>query len=325
MVLGELALETAIEINKLVKEFRVKSGRFRALNEVSFSIGKGEIIGLVGPNGAGKTTLMSCMLGILKPNEGSINIDGMSPDALSVHKQVGFVPERLNYINWMTGRQFVTFHAKLSQFEKSKIPEEAGLVLERVQLDRTAWDRKIKSYSRGMLQRVGMAQALLHSPNFLFLDEPSSGLDPEGINLFRTLIKEEKDRGCTIVINSHQLDQLEKVSDRVILLKNGSIKGDRSIKDLTTLAGTLQVKWSPEVIESIELEILTVVAEKAGAELEQFNFPIALFKTAGEAMNTKLIAELNRASIPIAEAIPTASKLEQFFDLGDFEGAAQNE
>ena len=315
--MGELALETAIEINKLVKEFRVKSGRFRALNEVSFSIGKGEIIGLVGPNGAGKTTLMSCMLGILKPSEGSIIIDGMSPDALSVHKQVGFVPERLNYINWMTGRQFVTFHAKLSQFEKSKIPTEAGLVLERVQLDR--------SYSRGMLQRVGMAQALLHSPNFLFLDEPSSGLDPEGINLFRTLIKEEKDKGCTIVINSHQLDQLEKVSDRVILIKNGSIKGDRSIKDLTTLAGTLQVKWSPEVIESIEPEILNVVAEKAGAELEQFNFPIALFKTAGEAMNTKLIAELNQASIPIAEAIPTASKLEQFFDLGDFEGTAHSE
>lgn len=310
-------MEAAIEINKLVKEFRVKSGKFRALNEVSFSIGKGEIVGLVGPNGAGKTTLMSCMLGILKASEGSISIDGMDPDTLLVHKQVGFVPERLNYIQWMTARQFVTFHSRLSHINESKIPGEVEVVLERVQLDRRAWDRKIKSYSRGMLQRVGMAQSLLNSPNYLFLDEPSSGLDPEGINLFRTLIKEEKERGCTIVINSHQLNQLERVSDRVILIKNGSIKGDRSIKDMTTMAGTLQVKWSPEVVESIEQETLNMVADKVKAELEEFSYPTALFRTTGEAMNTRLIIEMNEASIPIAEAIPTASKLEQFFDQSD--------
>ncbi len=257
------------------------------------------------------------MLGILAPTSGSILIDGLVPDAIDVHKKTGFLPERLNFINWMTGSEFVKFHAELCGIEKAKINPEVERVLTAVSLQRKAWDQRIKNYSRGMLQRVGMAQALLKNPQYMFLDEPSSGLDPDGVTLFRSLIAKQKDNGCSIIINSHQLDQLEKICDRVILIKSGKVVADQNMKEIAIQAGSLRVKWSSDLAYKVKKEELEKVAESTETELEQLDFPTAIFRTGGEIQNSMLISKLGESGYPVAEAVPTTSKLEQLFRRAD--------
>lgn len=310
----------AIEANKLTKEFR--SGKVRALDELDLSIEKAEVFGIIGPNGAGKTTFMSCLLGLLYPTSGTLSIDGMPPDAMEVHRKIGYLPERLDFIKWMTGKEQMHFHADLLAVPPKSAAVEIERLLRLVELDQGAWFRKIKSYSRGMLQRIGMAQALLGSPAFLFLDEPSSGLDPIGVKLFRNILRDLKESGVTIVINSHQLDQLEKVCDRVAFIKGGKVQTIENMNEITLREGTIVLRWMVDKESDVSKEVLSKVVAAVGGELQNFEFPQALIKVTGDEMSTKLIHELGLAGLPVAQASPSAGRLESFFDQ---EGVATNE
>jgi len=310
----------AIEANKLTKEFR--SGKVRALDELDLSIDKGEVFGIIGPNGAGKTTFMSCLLGLLYPTSGTISIDGMPPDAMEVHRKIGYLPERLDFIKWMTGKEQMNFHADLLGVPPKMAAVEIERLLKLVELDQGAWFRKIKSYSRGMLQRIGMAQALLGAPAFLFLDEPSSGLDPIGVRLFRNILRDLKESGVTIVINSHQLDQLEKVCDRVAFIKGGKVQTIENMNAITMREGTIVLRWMVDKESDVSKEVLGKVVAAVGAEVQNFEFPQALIKISGDEMSTKLIHELGLAGLPVAQASPSAGRLESFFDQ---EGVDPNE
>ena len=210
-----------ISIHNLHKRY----GRKTALAGVSLRIERGEAIGIIGPNGAGKTTLLACLLGLVDPDSGTIEIDGRSPNSLATKREIGYVPERLTFSRWMTARRLVALHAALAGVARATVEP----LLERVALDRDAWDRRLSKCSRGMLQRAALAQALAGAPRYLFLDEPASGIDPVGAIRFRNIIHELKASGTTVVINSHQLDQMEHFCDRVAFLRAGSIVAVRDV------------------------------------------------------------------------------------------------
>jgi ABC-2 type transport system ATP-binding protein len=168
----------AIAVSGLRKVFA--RTRRAALDGLDLSVERGEFVGIVGRNGAGKTTLFGCLLGLLRPTRGTIEIDGRTPEDLEVRRTTGYLPERFDFDRWMTGRQFLAFHQSLVAPRAVDRSRDVEATLERVGLDPVSWDVSIRKYSRGMLQRLALAQALIGRPRYLFLDEPSSGLDPPG-------------------------------------------------------------------------------------------------------------------------------------------------
>jgi len=238
-----------VEVRGLRKAF----GAHEVLKGVELDVAPGEVVGLIGPNGAGKTTLMSCLLGFLNPDAGTITIDGRANDDLDVRRRTGFVPERMNFGRSETGRAFLRYMARLAGVPRGEVTARVNAMLERLDIAGAA-DKRLSQYSRGMLQRIGMCQALIHEPRFLFLDEPTSGLDPNGVLLVRDLIAEQKMRGAAVLLNSHQLAEIEKVCDRVLFLSSGVIARRETLRHVdhiavavTLLAGT----FDPAEIERI--------------------------------------------------------------------------
>jgi ABC-2 type transport system ATP-binding protein len=218
---------SGIRVRGLKKSFRAPGGRQQVLRGIDLDIAPGEVVGLIGPNGAGKTTLMSCLLGFLFPDEGEIAIGDRRNDDLAIRARTGFVPERMNFDRSSTGRTFLMYMAHLGNVDQAS--ERVDALLLRLDMAHAA-NKKLSQYSRGMLQRVGMAQALLNVPDFLFLDEPTSGLDPNGVMLVRNVIAEERARGATVLLNSHQLAEVERVCDRVLFLSKGVIAEHETLR-----------------------------------------------------------------------------------------------
>lgn len=302
--------EAGIVISGLVKKYR--QGKVPALDGITLSVQPGEIFGLIGPNGAGKTTFMGCLLGLLFPDAGEIRIDGRLPEDLAVRKQAGYLPERLNFDRWMSGRQFVTYHHGLAGQPRSHRSRQVEQLLERVQLPASSWDQRLSKYSRGMLQRLGLAQALVGNPGYLFLDEPSSGIDPVGVLLFRRLLKELKDEGKTIVLNSHQLDQVERICDRVAFIRAGKVETIENLREANEGERILIVRWRSNGHQPPSSEHLRLVAGRAGVRLLDLEAFSARFSVADDEEAERLLGMFFLCGIPIVEA-STEGRLERFF------------
>lgn len=197
--------------------------RFQALKDVSFSVNQGEIFGLLGPNGAGKTTFIKILLGIIGKTSGSATMLGQPAGSRAGRRLVGYLPEHLRIPPHLNGYTALECYGSLSDLPKSVIREKSDGLLELVGLAGRAKDR-CKKYSKGMLQRLGLAQALLHDPKLLILDEPTDGLDPQARADMRALIGRLKSDGVTIFLNSHLLQEVEMVCDRVAILNRGHLK-----------------------------------------------------------------------------------------------------
>ncbi|MEA2162957.1 MAG: type transport system ATP-binding protein [Thermoanaerobaculia bacterium] len=223
-----------IRVEGLTKTYHPFGAARPVLKGVDLTIAPGEVVGLIGPNGAGKTTLMSCIVGFLNADEGSITIDGRSNDDLDVRRRTGFVPERMNFDRRASGGAFLRYMARLSGVPRERVRGRVDELLARLGLADAA-GKRLSQYSRGMLQRIGMAQALMLNPDFLFLDEPTSGLDPNGVFLVRDLIAEEKARGAAVLLNSHQLAEIERVCDRVLFLRGGVIAREEALREIATI------------------------------------------------------------------------------------------
>jgi ABC-2 type transport system ATP-binding protein len=235
---------TGVSVRGLTKTFQHFGAAQKVLQGIDLDVAPGEVVGLIGPNGAGKTTLMSCLLGFLFPDSGDVTIDGRRNDDLEVRRRTGFVPERMNFDRRATGRQFLRYMTRLAEVPAAEAKQRVDALLERLGVAGAA-NKRLSQYSRGMLQRVVMAQALIHDPQFLFLDEPASGLDPPGIMLVRELIAEQKKRGAAVLLNSHQLAEVERVCDRVLFLSSGVITQHETLRGsdridviITMLAGS---------------------------------------------------------------------------------------
>jgi len=208
-------------------------GAVEAVRDVSFTLPAGQSIALVGHNGAGKTTLIKLMLGLIRPSSGSIRVLGEDPSAgaFAARRRLSYLPENVSFDAALTGRETLVFYARL----KREPPTRAVALLDRVGLGAAA-SRRVGTYSKGMRQRLGLAQALLGEPQVLLLDEPTTGLDPQLRQDFYDIVGELRDRGATVLLSSHALTELEGRAERVLIMDRGSLVADGSIEELRRLA-----------------------------------------------------------------------------------------
>jgi ABC-2 type transport system ATP-binding protein len=302
-----------IVVESLTKTYRSALGGtgVRALDGVSLTIAPGEVFGIIGPNGAGKTTLFGCLLGFLRPDSGRVTIDGHAPDDLAVRAITGYLPERLVLDRWMTGLDFLRYHHALALLPAATRRADCAAALERVGLEPAAGMRTIRGYSRGMLQRLGLAQALLGHPRHLFLDEPASGVDPAGVVLFRRLLGDLKGSGATVLLNSHQLDQVERVCDRVAFVKGGRVEAIETLSAGAAIARVVRVRWAAGA--GVADTALAEAATGAGATLVSRNNAEARFSVSDDAASARLMASLVAAGVPVTEVAPEESRLERLF------------
>jgi ABC-2 type transport system ATP-binding protein len=228
---------SVIVTDNLVKQY---GSTVRALKGVSLKVEAGEIFGLLGQNGAGKTTLIKILLGILSPTEGSASLLGQACGNVAVRARVGYLPEDHRFPDYHTGASLLDFYGSLIGMPGAARRDRIPKVLELVGISGRAHS-KIRTYSKGMKQRVGIAQALLHEPEVIFLDEPTDGVDPVGRREIRELLQDLKSRGVTVFVNSHLLGEVELLCDRVVILDRGSIVRQGTIGDLTRRRGTFSL------------------------------------------------------------------------------------
>lgn len=232
----------AIETTELRKVY--EPGKV-AVAGLTLRVERGQIFGFLGPNGAGKTTSVKMMLGLVKPTSGSGRLLGRPLDDPEARRRVGFLPEHFAFHDWMRADEFMHVHGELQGMSRAEREARIPALLERVRLGGAARQR-LRTFSKGMLQRIGLAMALLHEPELVFLDEPTSGLDPFGRLLVRDIIGELRDRGTTVFLNSHLLSEVEVTCDRVAFIRQGVVVKTGSLDELA--AGRRKVRLRVEQV-----------------------------------------------------------------------------
>jgi ABC-2 type transport system ATP-binding protein len=239
----------AIETNSLRKEFGSKV----AVRGLSLQVRRGEIFGFLGPNGAGKSTSIKMLLGLVRPTSGHAYILGQPFSRVEVRRKVGFLPEDFRFYDWLTASELLTLHGQLCGLPKTQLRDRVPAYLDLVGLT-SHRDRRLRGFSKGMLQRIGLAQALIHEPELVLLDEPTSGLDPMGRRLVRDVIREQRRRGATVFLNSHLLSEVEITCDTVVFIKQGEVIGSRDLR--TSPDGEIHVQirarnLRPEIVSGL--------------------------------------------------------------------------
>jgi ABC-2 type transport system ATP-binding protein len=246
--------DTPIRVRGLGKTYRgrfFKKG-FRALDQVSLEVGRGSVFGLLGPNGAGKTTLIKILLGLVSRFEGEASLFGEPAGSVASRRQVGYLPEAHRLPVYLTGRQVLELFGQMCGRDVHFLRQRIPRMLEVVGMSKDA-DRKMREYSKGMMQRIGLAQAMIHEPELIFLDEPTDGVDPVGRAAIREVVLELKKKGVTIFINSHLLMEVELICDRVVIMDKGKILREGTIDELTPRTGSVQfeIRPIPEHLEQL--------------------------------------------------------------------------
>lgn len=263
----------AVQVKSLVKDFRGAFGRgmIRAVNDVSFEIASGEVYGLIGPNGSGKSTTMKALLGLVTPTAGICSIFGRDSTKVDSRQEVGFLPENPYFYKHLSGEETIRFYGKLCGMKGAVLRERTLELLKLVGLE-DARKRRLGGYSKGMLQRIGLAQALVQDPRLLILDEPTAGVDPIGSRQIRDLIFKLKDRGFTVFLCSHLLEQVQEVCDRVGIIHKGSLVKEGRLDDLIAIEDQTEIvlrNATPELLKRIH----ALAANEEGVELVRSGNP----------------------------------------------------
>jgi len=237
-------MSAAVWTQSLRKEFTLGWGRGRvlAVEGLDLEIKRGEVFGLLGPNGSGKSTAMKMILGLLRPTAGRAEVCGNLAGTLAARKQIGFLPENPYFPVFLSGLELVRYYGKLCGLGGKALEGRVAELLSLVRLGGEAGRRPLRTYSKGMLQRAGLAGALVSDPEIVMLDEPTAGVDPAGSREIRDLIRELKERGKTVIFSSHLLEQVEDVADRVVILHRGQKLREGKLEDLLTMSGEWQVR-----------------------------------------------------------------------------------
>jgi ABC-2 type transport system ATP-binding protein len=254
--------EPAIRVSDVSKIFPTPFRRRRivALQHLNLEIAPGEIYGLLGPNGSGKSTTLKIILGLIRATRGSVRVFGRDNSAVAVRRDIGFLPENAYFHKFLTGTETLRFHARLSGLGSRERKSRIAELLETVGLRRAA-DARLSTYSKGMLQRIGLAQALIHRPKVLVLDEPTAAVDPAGSRDIQNLIASLKKTGTTILLSSHLLTQVQEVCDRVGILHRGKLIREGRLEDLLGIENQTEFiveNATPEFLDQLEQQITSV-------------------------------------------------------------------
>ena len=263
----------AVEIRDLVKDFKTSFRRkpLRAVDGVSIRIMPGEVYGLIGPNGSGKSTTMKALLGLVAPTSGQCAIFGKDSLQVDSRNDVGFLPENPYFYKHLSGAETLRFYGKLCGLGGRKLAGRVDELLALVDLT-AARDRRIGGYSKGMLQRIGLAQALIQEPRLVILDEPTAGVDPVGSRQIRDLILKLRERGITVFLCSHLLEQVQEVCDHVGIIFHGKMIREGRLEDLIAIEDQTEIVLrdaGPELIS----QITTLVRDSAGASIVRTGKP----------------------------------------------------
>jgi ABC-2 type transport system ATP-binding protein len=251
----------AVQTTGLTKRYPLawKRKLLVALDRLDLQIRSGEVYGLLGPNGSGKSTTLKLLLGLVFPTEGEAQIFGLPPESLEARRRVGFLPENPYFYGFLTGDETLRFYGKLCGVTGARLEKRIDELIDLVGLQ-NGRERPLRSYSKGMLQRIGLAQALVHDPDLLFLDEPTAGVDPLGSAQIRDLILQLKKMGKTVVFSSHLLEQVQEVADRVAIFSLGKKVLEGSLESLLTEKQNTQIRvpfdLSPEQQEKVRQSLL---------------------------------------------------------------------
>ena len=261
-----MSVPPAVAISNLTRKFRVSSFKkdmLTAVDNVSLEVQAGEVYGLIGPNGSGKSTTMKVLLGLLRPTEGQCAIFGRDSARVDSREDVGFLPENPYFYKHLTGREMLRFYGRLCGLRGAALKARISELLEMVDLT-TAGDRRLAGYSKGMLQRIGLAQAIIHQPRLVVLDEPTAGVDPAGSRKIRDLILELKRRGISVILSSHLLEQVQEVCDRIGIIFRGKMVCEGSLAELTKVEDQTEVllRNAPQAL----LDAMRSLAGEHGAE-----------------------------------------------------------
>jgi ABC-2 type transport system ATP-binding protein len=302
--------DIVLRVHELQKTFDpgLFEARVHVLKGLSFEVQRGEVYGFLGPNGAGKTTAIKAITGLIFPDEGEITVCGRPHTDREAKRRIGFMPENPYFYNHLTGREFLGFHSELLILEPSRIEGRINEVLQLVSMAQHA-DRPMRTFSKGMLQRMALAQALLGEPEMLILDEPMSGLDPVGRRDVRDIILAQRDQGTTVFFSSHILPDVETICDRVAIVIDGTVQATGEVREL--------------VAREVEAYELTFV----GADPERLETEVLSFRTGSDASwarvaaehRDELISELSAVDAQLVSLTPVRSSLEDLL-LGHFQG-----
>ncbi|MBS0150586.1 MAG: ABC transporter ATP-binding protein [Nitrospira sp.] len=277
------------------------------LSDVSLSVSKGEIFGFLGHNGAGKTTTMKILLGLLRPSSGTVDVLGAPAGDVATHSKLGYLPEAPYFYDYLTAEEFLEFYGKLAGMSRDAIQSRIPTLLEQVGLQE-AQRRQLRKFSKGMLQRIGLAQALIQDPELVVLDEPMSGLDPMGRKEVRDLILNLREQGKTVFFSTHILSDVEMVCDRVGILAKGKMLALGKVEDLVDahLAQSIEVVCDGVIGKQIEpVRRLALRILQSGTR--------CLMVLPGHECLDEILEALRRAGAKLVSIIPHKGSLEELF------------
>src|SRR6186713_2829376 len=258
-------MSNVIEISNLSKDYEVgflKKKKIRALDDLTLSVEGGQIFGFLGGNGAGKTTTIKILMTLLFPTSGSARILGSDISDVSMHKRIGYCPENPYFYDYLTAAELMKYFGELLGLSSAERSRRSSELLTKVGLEEKDWNKQLRKYSKGMLQRVGLAQALINEPEIVFFDEPMSGLDPIGRREIRELIIELRQKGTTVFMSTHILSDVEALCDEVAILRRGRLSATGKLDDLLATQGDAQI---------YEIRLRNITADKLPPDLDNIS------------------------------------------------------
>ena len=239
---------TVRDLRKTYRSGFLGRKRHEALRGISLEVGRGQVFGLLGPNGAGKTTMIKVLLGLVRSFEGEAQLFGEPVGRAALRQRVGYLPEAHQLPPYLTARQVLSLFGQFSGVPRKELVQRIPHWLERVGIPEAA-DRKVKEFSKGMKQRLGLAQALIHEPDLVFLDEPTDGVDPRGRKDIRAIVAEARERGATLFVNSHLLQEVQQMCDSIVILSNGRIVKSGTTEELASETRSVKLTLGSSSVE----------------------------------------------------------------------------
>lgn len=305
-------MNNVIEIENLTKDYEVgfwKKKKVRALDDLTLNVEGGQIFGFLGGNGAGKTTTIKTLMSLIFPTSGRARILGEDISSVQMHKRIGYCPENPYFYDYLTARELMDYFGELFGYDKMTRNRKTEELLTKVGLEEASWNKQLRKFSKGMLQRTGLAQSLINDPEIVFLDEPMSGLDPIGRREIRELIAELREKGTTVFMSTHILSDIEALCDNVAIMRKGKLAATGNLDDLLTKSGEMQsFEINVKAVSADAFQNLsgvTTVSKPNGANIQ----------VPDENDIEKVLAEMKKSGGKLVSIQPVKQSLEELFTL----------